>query len=469
MSHADEAARAAVLMPGTRLNGGSFIVQRVLGRGGFGITYEARDCRQDRLVAIKEFFPLGCARDNDNIFPGGLTTPDAFALAKAQFVEGARVLMGFRHASIVRVSTCFQERNSAYMVMELLRGRTLLEQCENRPLPESEAVAIIEKIGEALETVHRLRLLHLDIKPENVMCEDGGRIVLFDFDLMQQLERSQTYHTRQLVGGSQQGTPGYAPLEQYAQRAHLGIATDVYALGATFYHLLTGDAPPAATDRALGQELHAPRALNASLSARVDEAVMSALQLQPDARPQSVPDFLDALHGQTRTQAVIEAAPVDALMPPLHEIDGWHFVNVASAQPVWPRQCVCCGADTNTALPLKTSLKTWTIPYCLPCARHIRAERNALLFSIIGMLGGLAMAAVGFLMSDIFLGPIGVVVHFTAMAYGVLKSAMADQLMQPKCCEKKIAVAYQGDNGRAHGWKFRSQEFARQFQKLNRT
>src|SRR5436190_3510518 len=246
-------AFSGALPPGTKLQGGVYSVGRVLGQGGFGITYLGGDIRSRRPVAIKEFFPYGSTRKGTNVQPfGGLPTSE-YASTRMRFLDEARILTRFDHPAIVDVYGTFEENNTAYMVMELLRGRTLGQLVEERgPLPESEAVRHIVRAGEALEVVHAASLLHRDLKPDNLMLNDTGDVVLIDFGTARTFAAGKTGRMTTMV------TPGYAPLEQYGEHVRFGPFTDIYALGATFYHLLTGRMPPSATDRARGVELGEP-------------------------------------------------------------------------------------------------------------------------------------------------------------------------------------------------------------------
>jgi serine/threonine protein kinase len=275
------------------LQGGHFTVGKVLGQGGFGITYLGSDTHLQRPVAIKEYFPQGyAARQSNTVVPAGTMARADYQSAKAKFLEEARVLAQFQHPGIVHVYTSFEENNTAYMVMEYLKGKTLFGVLEDRgPLPEGEAVDSIAQVGEALAVVHQANLLHRDMKPENVMVTDDGRVVLVDFGTAREFTVGKTKQMTAML------TRGYAPLEQYGQQARFGPFTDIYALGATLYHLLTGQVPVQASDRATGVHLPAPQQLNPQVSVAVSDAVMWAMEIKVEHRPQAVPEFLGALRG----------------------------------------------------------------------------------------------------------------------------------------------------------------------------
>ncbi len=514
----------------------------MLGRGGFGITYRARDVRRGRAVAIKEFFPAGCVRRENQVQPPPATTSEAFAAAKANFLDEARVLSGLRHSNIVRVQSCFEENGTAYMVMEYLHGETLLRRIErDGPLSSDEAIAIVEKIGGAVDAVHRLGLLHLDIKPENIfVCapagtapraevekgiredqfpdvaghsmsgssapgsrvadggssvDKAGRIVLMDFDLLQKIETGAAFQTRPLSHTAHCGTPGYAPPEQYSQSAHFSNATDIYALGATLYHLLTGQAPPAATERALSSlPLPAPQSIDPDARC----AIGAAMQIRAEQRPQSVREFLDALrpllgndaasaarysvppltlNGAAANTAVGSLAPTASgkTVPAPSQSsqlvgNAPLLVQISAANPQWPPLCACCCAPGDTHWQLAAP-RDCQVPYCAACLRHARCARSAGDGARRGMIVGVVMAAAGFLfaqqLAGLLLASLGVIIHFAAMIYWVLKSAVAEGFVAADCCDAKAAVSYGGKTGNAHRWNFKNSRYAEEFRRVN--
>ena len=301
-ARAGDAATAPDALPAATLLAGTYVVESVLGQGGFGITYRCHDRMLDRPVAIKEFFPSGCRRQDVEVQASrGLSEAD-FRQARAQFLAEARVLARCHHVGIVGVHAAFEANETAYMVMELLHGQTLSQLLSARggAMNEAEAVGIVERVGEALQFVHGQNLLHRDIKPDNIIVCDDGRVMLIDFGT-----------ARETIAGQVQGqtvvvTPGYAPLEQYAKQARRGAFTDIYSLAATLYHLLTGQMPPAASDRAMGVQLRSVREFNSQISPAVAAAVEAALQMEIARRPQNVREFLELLHAPA-AQAEVES------------------------------------------------------------------------------------------------------------------------------------------------------------------
>ncbi len=314
-SGADGASPADMdaLRPGTRLDGGNFSLGKVLGRGGFGITYLGADLRRGHPVALKEFFPAGANRQGLTVVPPTTLDGGDFQAALGRFLEEGQILARFTHPAIVDVYGVFRENATAYMAMEYLRGKTLAGRLEGhgKPLPEAELLAITQALVDALEAIHREGLLHRDIKPENVILaerEGGTQPVLIDFGATREFAGNKTLRQSVVL------TPGYAPLEQYAQQARRGPFTDIYALAATLYHLATGEQPPAATDRAMGVALKPPRQLNPVLSPAFERALMHGLEIAVDRRPQTVREFYRALAGLPPAPSV--SAPDARPAPP---------------------------------------------------------------------------------------------------------------------------------------------------------
>lgn len=287
------------LTPQTTLQNAAYTIQAPHVRSGFGITYRARDEKLQRIVALKEFFPPGCHRDETgDVQPADLMRPGQYEAGRERFLSEARALAAFHHPGIVAVHAFFEENNTAYMAMEWLEGQTLQQELDKRGrFTQREALQAATSLGEALEAVHAGGRLHRDIKPENVLLTEG-RLVLVDFGLSTRYAAADAYGTRQLDEILSFGTPGYAPLEQYTHSATPQPQADIYALGATLYHLLTGEPPPPATDRAFGEVLKTPRSANPTIHPHVSDALMWALQMKPEARPATVRAFLDRLFGR---------------------------------------------------------------------------------------------------------------------------------------------------------------------------
>jgi len=377
------------LPSGTQLSGGAYAIDKPLGHGSFGITYLSLDARLNRPVAIKEFFPQGSTRRGPIVEPSSLSTPDDFENAKAKFLDEARSLARFHHTNIVQVLTFFEENNTAYMVMEYLQGKTLAQRVEESgALPEAEVVDIAREIGAALETLHHARLLHRDVNPNNVMLCAGAatgsqRVVLMDFGLTKELEEAISYGTRRLTGTTLFGTQGYAPPEQYVRHSQLTAATDIYALGATLYYLLTNEVPPAATERVMGGvALPEVRQVKPQVSREVSDAIMRAMETEVGKRPQNARAFLDLLTARPAPLPVAPAPPTPA--PPTR------VLTPTPLAPPPPRP-----APTSTS-PTMTATQTST-PIGIGCTRAALASALTLAlgyFIVHGLPTWLAIAAV---------------------------------------------------------------------------
>ena len=292
------------LPAGHALQQGKFTVGRVLGEGGFGITYKGAHRDLGRPVAIKEYFPPHAQRVGTAISVSA-SLQAAFARERVSMLQEAQLLFGLRDPGIVQVYDAFQENGTAYIVMEYLEGRTLEERIRQAGrIPADEVQRLAQALGQALEAVHAQRLLHRDIKPANIMLTPEGRIVLIDFGSARAFQRNLTQrHTRIM-------TPGYAAPEQYSEEARFGPYTDIFGLGATLYHALTGAPPPPAIDRLQsGDALSLP----AGMPAPFATAVQQALELRVDDRPSSVTAFLNLMQQPPSTgiatPAVASASP----------------------------------------------------------------------------------------------------------------------------------------------------------------
>lgn len=336
------------LPPGTQLQDGQFILGEVLGEGGFGITYQAHDSVLNRTVAIKEFFPPGSTRRGINAIPSGMDD-SAFTTAREAFIEEARTLARFSHPNIVSVYAVFPANNTAYMVMEFVRGQSLQQIVEVLgAFPVEEAMAVMLPACAALKVIHDAGLLHGDIKPANIMRAGDGRIVLLDFGLTRRIEPNR--YATILLTPARYGTAGYAPLEQYGRQAEMGPFSDIYALAATLYFLLLADTPPAATDRATGIALDSQLYATGQLA----HAVATGMAMQPNERPQSVDEFVGLLQNamlvvpptyDTANAAVADAPQYDAQIIRQGDDGSWNSAASATttAEPddaVWESETI---------------------------------------------------------------------------------------------------------------------------------
>lgn len=242
----------------------------------------------NRIVCIKEYFPSGkCARDtvSYNIYPQTISN-EYYYKYRESFEKEARILAELSHPNIVEVIDVFAENNTSYMVMEYIKGESLQKAVENRGrLPYTEAVNYIAQIADAVDYIHKRHILHRDIKPDNIMLTANYKAILIDFGSAREFEEDKTQiHTSMF-------TNGYAPPEQYASKSRKGSYTDIYALGATFYFTLTGQAPLEATARLI-DKMPEPKKLVKDIPEEANRTILKAMQLKSENRHQTIDDFM---------------------------------------------------------------------------------------------------------------------------------------------------------------------------------
>lgn len=288
------------LPPGTILMD-RYMVGRVLGEGGFGITYIGCDLRLELRVAIKEYFPTDKAMRNTKIsldissYVG--TASAGYEEGKVRFLNEARTMARMdKQPEIVSVRDFFEDHNTAYIVMEYVNGTTFKELVSQRGgrIPPEELLPMMEPLFAALSSMHQLGLIHRDISPDNLMLEKGA-LRLLDFGCARESARGTETMTIALKHG-------YAPIEQYQHKGQ-GPWTDVYALSATIYYCLTGKTPPQSLDRLCEDELILPRKLGISITERQEKALLYGMGIRPRRRFQSVEELHAALY-------VSDGAPV---------------------------------------------------------------------------------------------------------------------------------------------------------------
>lgn len=281
------------LPPGTILMG-RYLIGRVLGEGGFGITYIGCDLRLELKIAIKEYYPVDRATRNASASTDvtSFIGPSAksFERGKQKFLNEARVMARMdKQQVIVSVRDFFEANNTAYIVMEYVEGTTFHDLVEQRGgrIPPDELFPMIEPLFRALSVVHESGLIHRDISPDNLMLENG-EVRLLDFGCAREASHGTETMTIALKHG-------YAPLEQYQQKGQ-GPWTDIYALCATIYFCLTGKAPPQALDRIAEDNLLLPRKLGIPLTETQERALIKGLHIKPNRRYQTVEELRAALY-----------------------------------------------------------------------------------------------------------------------------------------------------------------------------
>lgn len=277
------------------LQGSKYRIIRKLGQGGFGITYEGVQSGLNRKVAIKEFFmkEFCCREDSTTVTCSQPDNLKKVLSSKEKFMKEARMIADLQHTNIIKIIDVFQENNTAYYVMEHIDGGSLQDKVEREgALSEKQALSIIRQIAEALRCVHQHNILHLDVKPDNVMMRDEKTAVLIDFGISKHYADSGTQTTTSQVGISR----GYAPIEQYNEGgvSTFSPATDIYSLGATLFFMLTGERPPEAQMVFSGGLPPFPKGVTKS----TQEAITAAMRPSRAERPQSVSAFLSILDGE---------------------------------------------------------------------------------------------------------------------------------------------------------------------------
>jgi len=279
-----------MLNPGTMLQNRYRIVS-MLGQGGMGAVYRAWDTRLNIPVALKEMTPQ----------PG--LDPNMLTQLRQQFQQEAAVLARLSHPHLVHVTDFFAEWGNTYLVMDFVEGENLADRIMRQgPLSEAQVLAWANQLLDALAYCHSQGVLHRDVKPQNVIIRPNGQAILVDFGLVK-LWDPHDPRTKTAMRGM--GTPEYAPPEQYDVAAgHTDPRSDVYSLGATIYHALTGQAPPTATMRIVEPGTLMPlRVLVAGVSAGTEAAITRAMELQPANRFQSTEEMQAALSGRAPTPA----------------------------------------------------------------------------------------------------------------------------------------------------------------------
>ncbi len=303
------------LVPGTVLKE-QYVVGRVLGHGGFGITYLGWDLHLARKIAIKEYFPGGVGirvSDSPNVFAYSPTFRADYDWGLDRYLEEARVVARFEnHPNIVWVQNFFAANGTAYIILEYLDGATFENYLQRAggKVDWSIALRVLTPVMDALREVHRAGLLHRDVSPDNIYLTRSGLVKVIDFGAARY---SLGQHSKNL---SVILKPGFAPPEQYQTRGNQGPWTDVYATACTFYRAITGEVPPPAPDRMAKVELVPPTRLGVSMAPFAEQALLRALALDPAERFTGMEEFHRALLGEDVVKAPAPPPPVVVPPPP---------------------------------------------------------------------------------------------------------------------------------------------------------
>lgn len=302
------AKEAYHITPGVVIKG-RYKVGRVLGSGGFGITYIGYDLVLQKKVAIKEYLPTEFAtrmpnQTNVTVYAG--EKEEQFLAGMKKSLDEAKRLAEFQQTpGITQVFDFFEENNTAYIVMELLEGETLKDKLKrDGNMTVEEALPIVLAVIGALKAVHARNIIHRDIAPDNIYLLKNGEVKLLDFGASRQVT---TTHSKSLTVILKLG---YAPVEQYQSGGNQGPWTDVYALAATFYKMITGRRPPESPERRMKDTLKEPSKLGVTIDKNIENALMNALHVRIEDRTKTAEEFENALYSPDvkRTEATVEKA-----------------------------------------------------------------------------------------------------------------------------------------------------------------
>ena len=301
-------------LPVNTILNGRYIVGKVLGAGGFGITYIGYDLKLDGKVAIKEYYPSGAANRSMSltVLPTTEVKGNPFEIGKDRFLKEAKTLSEFvGEGNIVTLRDYFEENGTAYIVMEYLEGEDLSHYAkEHGKFELDEALELLEPAMLALDKIHKKGLIHRDISPSNIMVLSDGRVKVLDFGSARLQNASGELSLSIML------KPGYAPAEQYSTHGEQGSWTDVYAMSATIYKLITGKTPPPSTDRILDDTIELPSSLGVKITPEQEAALMRGLALRVPDRTQTMAELAKSLRGKKKASPPKPAKPPKPPKPP---------------------------------------------------------------------------------------------------------------------------------------------------------
>jgi serine/threonine protein kinase len=297
LGRVDPDAFADDLKPGTELLGGQYTIIGFLNSGGFGITYLAKDSL-NRTVVIKECFPNSlCRRSTSLVRARSRKHQDDFRGFVESFVAEAKSLARLVHPNIVGVHQVFEDNDTAYMAIDFIDGRDLhdiLDSTDQAFTPD-QVVGLLKKMLSAVEFIHQAGILHRDISPDNILVDKTGNPILIDFGAASE----QVVRATRVLTGRRVIKEGYSPQEFYLTGAEQGPCSDLYSLGATFYHLISGEAPPE-SQRRLARVAEGEKDPYQPLAGRFSgyppgflDSIDKAVRVMPRDRIQSAGDWLD--------------------------------------------------------------------------------------------------------------------------------------------------------------------------------
>lgn len=292
------------LAPGTILNE-RYTIGEIAGMGGFGIVYKAYDPVLDTVVAIKEYFVTRLATRAEGLRNVIINKKsiEEYNYRKERFLSEAKTMAKFgSHNSITNVYDYFEENQTAYFVMELHKGASLADYVSSQPGNKVDvdfAVLVANEVGKALKSFHEQNIIHKDIAPDNIFICSGKEIKIKTMDLGAAKLGDETDNYIDLIM-----KPGYSPPEQYENDDDIGPWSDIYALGATLYRILTGVKPPESTNRKIKDEIIPIHELNPSVPQNLENTIMKALSVDVHMRFKTVDEFLKALNGEKKVRTL---------------------------------------------------------------------------------------------------------------------------------------------------------------------
>ena len=281
---------------------GKYLLGMAIGEGGFGITYIGMDLNLEMRVAIKEYYPNGCAvrncSESNTVLSYSNSTQEVFEKGREKFINEARLLAKCSNLSeIVSVKDFFRENHTAYIVMEYIEGITLKAYLKQNGdhIPAQKTLQMMKPVICSLSKVHDMNLIHRDISPDNIMICNNGSVKILDFggarDYIFSNEKSLSIMLK----------PGYAPEEQYRTHGNQGPWTDVYALCATMYRCITGSVPPESLERAYQESLPPIRSISPDCPPAAASVIEKGMSIYPEDRFQSMQELYSALYESSQS------------------------------------------------------------------------------------------------------------------------------------------------------------------------